>query len=530
MTKCKWLIPIAIALLGIGGCVMGVIERARRFVLFSFFGMLLAYLLYSAVLLLFWAWNKGLFQKADQSLFVSATGKQKRILGVIMAGLILFCTLPMGLSPHWNGEVDNHRNQYEVMADSILNGHLYMDYEVDPILASLENPYDPDLRSQSGASYHWDHAFYQQKYYMYFGIVPVFLTFIPYRLLTGMPLTAYHATQLYAALTILGIFALFGLLTKLFFRSLSLGRYTALSTSFSAISIWYSCGFPALYCTAATSAICLMVWSLYFFIRAVWAEPTTNRQILSAFVGSLLGALAFGCRPPIALANLLVVPLLAVYLKRSKLTLRLFCKLLFAASPYLVVAILLMAYNDARFDNPFEFGQSYQLTIADQTQYMNLSEALQDKRPLQALASYFFSPFIPPYYGGVLMNFPVLLLVFGVFSSSIRTELKKKQLLLFAYALLFAALFITIIDILWSPYLIERYQMDIYFILCILSFLIICIYGALKTRNERVFDVLTYGLSYLSLGACIVLFLLPNDSNWTYCLFDSLEKVLSSLL
>ena len=53
------------------------------------------------------------------------------------------------------------------------------------------------------------------------------------------------------------------------------------------------------------------------------------------------------------------------------MTFRLLKKLLYAASPYLVIGILLMLYNYLRFDSPFEFGQSYQLTITDQSKYGN---------------------------------------------------------------------------------------------------------------------------------------------------------------
>ena len=46
---------------------------------------------------------------------------------LVMAGLalatVLVCILPMSLSPYWNGEFPQHRNQYEVMAESLLNGH-----------------------------------------------------------------------------------------------------------------------------------------------------------------------------------------------------------------------------------------------------------------------------------------------------------------------------------------------------------------------------------------------------------------------
>ncbi|MBP3648819.1 MAG: hypothetical protein J6K73_03445 [Clostridia bacterium] len=520
----KYGILVASVLLVIGGCIIGLLIRPLDRM---FMWMLRILLLYSICLCVCWmwgAWQKQQFQKMEQFQCVALTKKQKALLYIAVVSLILLCTIPMGLAPSWNGEIPGHRNQYEVMTESILKGHLYMDYEVDPILSSLENPYDPQARQESGASFQWDHAFYNQKYYMYFGIVPVFLTFIPYRLITGMPLVTYHATQLYAALIILGIFTLFGLLIRLFFRNLSLGRYVALSSSFSVMSIWYSMATPALYCTAITSAVCLIVWSLYFFVRAVWAEQSENRQIACAFAGSCLGALAFGCRPPIALANLLVLPLLVAYLKRYKLSFRLFLKLCFAATPYLIVAVLLMTYNYLRFDNPFEFGQSYQLTVMDQSQYMQSVRTLDFSRIARSLISNFFAFHLPPSFGGVYCNFPMLLLGFGVFSRKVRGVLKNHHLHYFAYCLFLMPILITIIDILWSPYLIERYRMDIYFIMGILCFLVVCSYGAKKTKNWYFFDIFTYGLPFITFVTSIIFFLVPNDGNLTYHIFEMLQR------
>lgn len=184
---------------------------------------------------------------------------------------ILLCVLPMSLSPSYNGEKPDYMNQYELLTESFLEGHLYIDYDdIDPKLIALDNPYDPEAREAADVSFHWDHAFYNGHYYMYFGVVPVFLLFLPYRLLTGMSLTTYHATQIFTALFIAGVFSLFYMLGKTFFKKLSLGLYLTLSTAFSVISVWYAVSAPALYCTAISAAVCMEIWSFFFFIRAVF--------------------------------------------------------------------------------------------------------------------------------------------------------------------------------------------------------------------------------------------------------------------
>ncbi|MBR3537441.1 MAG: hypothetical protein IKN79_00015, partial [Eubacterium sp.] len=54
-------------------------------------------------------------------------------------------------------------------------------------------------------------------------------------------------------------------------------------------------------------------------------------------------------------------------------------RLLLAASPYIVTAAALMTYNYVRFENPFEFGQTYQLTVVDQTKTPGLLITMKDK-------------------------------------------------------------------------------------------------------------------------------------------------------
>ena len=87
----------------------------------------------------------------------------KRFICMIIT--IVISVYPMSLSPVWNGTIPGHRDQYERMAQSILHGHLYLEYEdVDPRLSEMENPYDPQARKELGIYYHWDHAFYNGKY------------------------------------------------------------------------------------------------------------------------------------------------------------------------------------------------------------------------------------------------------------------------------------------------------------------------------------------------------------------------------
>ena len=437
----------------------------------------------------------------------------RKTLCSVLAALVTIaaCVLPMKELPLWNGEIPDHRNQYELMAEAILDGRIEFAYGDEDSLSQLSNPYDYTERREAGVQYHWDHAYYDGHYYMYFGIVPVFLVFLPYRLLTGTSLTTYHATQIFAAFSIIGIFVLFRLLSKLFFKKLPYSIYLALSVAFSVMSLWYSTAEPALYCTAITSAIALEIWSLYFFIRAVWGEQNENRQVLLAGFGAALGALVFGCRPPIALANLLVIPMFITFLKQHKLTGKLLCKLLLSSLPYFVVALALMWYNFIRFDNPFEFGQSYQLTVTDQTNYgFSLSVAtflriinntIRNFVEFKEIKSTF--PFLDA--SGVFFNFPILLLCFGICKVEVLKKLRQTNFLSLMIGLFSIILMITAVDIIWSPFLLERYRMDIYFLMGIACYITTGFFYNTCTVRQRTyvsfvsvaFSIITVTFSFL---------------------------------
>ena len=450
----------------------------------------------------------------------SLSKKNKIFLSIVILAVILVSVLPMGLSPVWNGKIPKHRNQYEKMADAILAGHLYLDYEVDEKLLKMGNPYDPDARKELRVDYHFDHAFYKGKYYMYFGVAPVFLTFIPYKLITGHSLTTYHATQIYVGTFIIGVFALFYLICKLFYKNFKFYQYLISAAVFSLLCIWYAVGAPALYCTAITAGLCLAIWSIYFFVKAVYDDVSENKSILFAFLGSLFGALTFACRPPIGLINILVIPLLITYLKKHKLNKKLFGKLVLAALPYLIVAALLMLYNYARFENPFEFGQTYQLTIADQHNYGSIFKNIDLGNLFKNVIIYFLDVNRPlknfPYinYGGIILNFPILVFPYiMIYNENFRKRIKEKNMWSFYLCLLILPILIIIIDSLFSPIPLERYRMDVYYIMVISTFISICNCD-IDFGKSKAYKIILIILLALTLVKIILLFLVPNDGNF----------------
>ena len=455
--------------------------------------------------------------------------------------LTIFITIiPMSFSPYWNGSMilKADKQQYDRMGDALLQGHLYIDNnDIDPALAAMDNPYNFKERERLGIKYHWDEAYYNHHYYMYFGVVPTIILFIPFKLLTGQALLSYQATQIFASLTIIGLFYLFYILCKHNFPKFPFSLYLLLSSVFSILSIGYSISAPALYCTAIVSAVCLMVWSIICFLKGAWFEESAKNSTKYLLAGALFGALAFGCRPPVALANIIVIAVVYQVLKKKNTSgSDIIKKLMSLLIPFLLIGVLLMLYNYARFDNAFEFGQSYQLTLADQHEYRNFWKNFNLRKLAMGLFLNFYAkdtltdsfPFIQ--FNGVFFNFPILLLSVKIFSPKIALYLKNANIYFITSLMLLIPLVITLFDVHWSPFLTERYHLDFYYLLCIASYIAIAAWLAVITEKRRI--ILLCGITILAFAVIAVEFLffcIPFDGSYTYWYPEVLTEIYKGL-
>ena len=64
---------------------------------------------------------------------------------LVAAATIAVCVLPMDQLPLWNGEDPGHRNQYELMAEAILDGRIDFAYGDEDSLAHLASLRYPKL-------------------------------------------------------------------------------------------------------------------------------------------------------------------------------------------------------------------------------------------------------------------------------------------------------------------------------------------------------------------------------------------------
>lgn len=269
---------------------------------------------------------------------------------------------------------DPYPSAYEQLLDAILNGRPDLDVSLDAsVLEALENPYDYTERSEAVEQVgmdrfgsFWDRAYYEGKFYCYFGVAPVLVVYLPVYFLTGFAPNPALAVLL---LLLMGTAALFGAVLEMlrYFRI----RVPLLLLCLGFPALFFGALFPMIascadmYYTAMASGLAFLSATLYFGFAALNRSGRIKRRVFFALSGICL-ALTAASRPTVVLyAALLIPPFIAVLAEKRR---QLSEKLTDAAAflvPLVIGILPLLWYNAIRFGSPFEFGASYQLTYGD---------------------------------------------------------------------------------------------------------------------------------------------------------------------
>ncbi len=263
---------------------------------------------------------------------------------------------------------------YGLLAEGFRSGHLYAAIEPHPALLALPDPYDPVANAPYRVH---DMSLFQGKYYLYFGVTPVVLLFLPVRLLTG-----FYPTEPFAVA---------------FFLTVGLGAGAALIGSvrrrwFPGAPAWMA---PlAVACLGLASPVGLLAQWAEFYQVPIACAYALHLLVLAALhrtlvggpkrtwwlaAASLLFGLSVGARPNY-LPGGLMLALAAWWVWRTSAppdaperragARRL---LLAAFGPAAVVGAGLLLYNWLRFGSLTEFGVSYMLAGSKQTNYVPFS-------------------------------------------------------------------------------------------------------------------------------------------------------------
>lgn len=339
-----------------------------------------------------------IMNKAVQKLSIPYCSNKRNICIIVQVITVILCiftvfvynnTFKTGEDIEYPLEqsVDSY-DPYVQQFDAFMKGQLYIDYAPDEKLAELENPYDRAQRED--VTYLWDRSYYDGRYYSYFGTTPVFTVIYPYYFLTGK-IPAASTIQLIFMLMFAVFFPLLIMVLgkKLSKRitpvMLSLIAYTAFVSS---LQMLMARGRSAFYYIAATSAMAFLAMFAFLFFKGIFSERFKSRCIYFLFAG-LAFALCFHSRINVAFgAVFFIIPMLVfgIILKKRKLRERIIelCSLAFFV---IIGFVLSFIYNYLRFGDIFEFGASYQLTVADVSTYK-----LDIKEIGYAIYCYFIAP------------------------------------------------------------------------------------------------------------------------------------------
>lgn len=273
---------------------------------------------------------------------------------------------------HINDWANDTAAQYGALAHSLLNGRLDLKKDPPEGMLSLENPYDTAARQQAAPDALWDVAYYEGRYYVYFGLVPCLLFQLPFEALTGVGDLPPSLPMI--LLSWLFIWASFGCVKQAlrrWFPRASAAVYLLTATGVAAGSqIWYLLLRPSVYEYAILCGAAFVMLGLWQWLAAANTPVEKRGRLLSHLaLGSLCMALVAGCRPQMELFAVLALPIFwQRYVRQKRLVSRAGAGEAAAfLLPVIAVAAVLMWYNAARFGSPFDFGANYNLTSNDMT-------------------------------------------------------------------------------------------------------------------------------------------------------------------
>ena len=386
------------------------------------------------------------------------------IVNIIIASMICFT----------NRRFAGLHIQYHELAQSFLDGRLDLEEDPPSALAEMENPYDKGARDkvldEAGQTAKWDCGYYNGRYYVYFGALPVLIYYLPYLKETGEEFPPNTGVFINVCVFIVFAYLLMKEIIERWFKTDRNIKYVPFAVYMLLCQIMvFSSGTifelrkADQYSTPITMGLALVTMGLYFWISSYKAsKPAIGIAKMAA--GSLCVALVAGCRPQYLIAGFLAIPLFwnDVFKDRTLFSTKSVPRTFAFLLPVIAVAAVVMWYNNARFGSPFDFGANYNLTTNDMTH----RGFKIDRIGLGVFAYFVQPPNITPrfpfvtgvnlsnYYGGVtIMEF----MVGGIFATHpilwlcglIKTQwqyLKGKGLHIFSVLLIVFSVIVGIMD------------------------------------------------------------------------------------
>lgn len=302
--------------------------------------------------------------------------KSKKIFIIIGVILLLFSGLlwrTLSVKDSNNIEYKKeylNKNIYLYMFDSMMKNISYLDIEVDDKLFELQNVYDRSERDENECSYMWDYAYFNGKYYSYYGITPLIVIYIPYYAIFGKLPNDFMVGFI---LCILNIVVLLYLLHKILtFFSINCNYLLLVFAIFAVTfgSLLFSMQSCANQLYNLNLCTCLFIMLVILF-SIISYESIKIKRYVFIVLSAIAIILLLECRPnAIFSAGFFVLPLYIMFLLNKQVELK--EKLITISLFFLVIIIgvsLIFIFNCIRFGNPLDCGKNYQLTAYDSSYY-----------------------------------------------------------------------------------------------------------------------------------------------------------------
>ena len=256
-------------------------------------------------------------------------------------------------------------NIYYQQFDAYVKGQLHLDVLVDERLTQISNPYDPSKRK--GLTVLWDHAFYNGKYYSYYGHAPIYLVMLPIYWISGYVPSNLFVLQIGVLFSIFAILLASLEIIRLFIKKINgpLLVLTLISIVFGSLLLTnntYEYG-GMIYRIPYAYANGFLFLTIYLFIKGYRND---RLRIIFLALAALNLVLIVLSRPIQVLYLILLTPVVINMIKEgSKDKEQQFIDYTPAICILFIGAALVCAMNYLRFGSVFEFGEHYQLTVND---------------------------------------------------------------------------------------------------------------------------------------------------------------------
>ncbi len=416
--------------------------------------------------------------------------------------------------------INDDFSPYAELSGALCEGRLYVE-AANEAVCSTEG-HSVFWRADS-SDVMFDYALHDGKYYVYFGLLPCLVFYLPYHIMTGGALSNAVPGIILRVLTVALVGLLMHIIIRKYYRKTPFAMYllmwgAVICGMYMPLQMTNNVQF---YDIPIFSALVLTLAGSCFWVTADKAHNGLN--YVRVALGSVCMAAVSLCRPAMLLYGLILLGVM-LWNRRSELKKAgkgNLCKLLLSVVlPYLSFATVCMIYNALRFGSPFDFGAAYNATtypiegtslFLPYVVFRAVYEYLL-KPPFMAYGFPFTSytvwekvrkagniMVVRVFDGGLLMINPFVwsLALIGFY----RKRLREKKLLGPVLFLLGAGSFLMVYGVVYTSSIYTRYTLEFAPVILIAGCIMLMeIYeDASGIKDVRLFNVFKYGIALLLL-------------------------------